>query len=113
VEARLYDALPEARRGVERLIADRSASSSPPWDLRSTDPGDAPATSTLAVADVVRAQGAARRRSSTGVLVMVDDAAIRANRLALLAAVADALSDLGDPSEARRAGASPVPPRSP
>jgi glycyl-tRNA synthetase beta chain len=47
-----------------------------------------------AVAEVVRLK-APLDAFFEGVMVMVDDAEVRGNRLALLAEVADALSDLG------------------
>lgn len=92
VEAPLHDALPQARRGVERLMASARKQLAP-WDL-----GRGPhATLTdldAAVAEVVRLK-APLDAFFEGVLVMVDDVEVRANRLALLAQVAEALSDLG------------------
>ncbi len=96
VEAPLYDALPEARRGVERLMASARKQLAP-WDLGS-GPGAALTDLDAAVADVVRVK-APLDAFFEGVLVMVDDAEVRANRLALLAEVAEALSDLGALSE--------------
>ena len=92
VEAPLHDALPEARRGVERLMAGVRKQLAP-WDL-----GRGPSASLsdldAAVSEVVRLK-APLDAFFEGVMVMVDDDEVRANRLALLAEVADALSDLG------------------
>ncbi len=92
VEAPLHDALPEARRGVERLMAS-ARKQLPPWDL-GRGPGQDLTDLDAAVADVVRIK-TPLDAFFEGVLVMVDDAEVRANRLALLAEVAEALSDLG------------------
>ena len=92
VEAPLHDALPEARRGVERLMASARKQLAP-WDL-----GRGPQAQLVdldaAVADVVLLK-APLDAFFEGVMVMVDDADVRTNRLALLAEVAEALSDLG------------------
>ena len=92
VEAPLHDALPEARRGVERLMASVRKQLAP-WDL-----GRGPNARLVdldgPVAEVVRLK-APLDAFFEGVLVMVDDADVRTNRLALLAEVADALADLG------------------
>jgi len=92
VEAPLHDALPEARRGVERLMADVRRQLAP-WDL-GRGPGVRLSDLDSAVADVVRLK-APLDAFFEGVLVMVDDTDVRANRVALLAEVADALADLG------------------
>ncbi len=92
VEAPLHDALPEARRGVERLMASARKQLAP-WDL-GRGPGAALSDLDAAVADVVRVK-VPLDAFFEGVLVMVDDAEVRANRLALLSEVAEALSDLG------------------
>lgn len=92
VEAPLHDALPEARRGVERLMASVRKQLAP-WDL-GRGPNTVLVDLDAAVADVVRLK-APLDAFFEGVLVMVDDGDVRRNRLALLAEVADALSDLG------------------
>ena len=92
VEAPLHDALPQARRGVERLMASARKQLAP-WDL-GRGPNATLTDLDAAVAEVVRLK-APLDAFFEGVLVMVDDAEVRANRLALLAEVAEALSDLG------------------
>ncbi len=92
VEGPLHDALPEARRGVERLMAGVRKQLAP-WDL-GRGPGAELSDLDAAVAEVVRLK-APLDAFFEGVMVMVDDAEVRGNRLALLAEVADALSDLG------------------
>ena len=92
VEGPLHDALPEARRGVERLMAGVRKQLAP-WDL-GRGPGADPHDLGAAVAEVVRLK-APLDAFFEGVMVMVDDTEVRANRLALLGEVADALSDLG------------------
>jgi len=92
VEAPLHDALPEARRGVERLMAGVRKQLAP-WDL-GYGPGADLHDLDAAVAEVVRLK-APLDAFFEGVMVMVDDAEVRSNRLALLGEVADALSDLG------------------
>lgn len=92
VEAPLHDALPEARRGVERLMAGVRKQLAP-WDL-GTGPAATLNDLDAAVADVVRLKGPLDAFFE-GVLVMVDDLDVRTNRLALLAEVAEALADLG------------------
>ncbi len=92
VEAPLHDALPQARRGVERLMASARKQLAP-WDL-GRRPNATLTDLDAAVAEVVRLK-APLDAFFEGVLVMVDDVEVRANRLALLAEVAEALSDLG------------------
>ncbi len=92
VEAPLHDALPSARRGVERLMAS-ARKQLPPWDL-GRGPGVTLCDLDAPVAEVVRLK-VLLDDFFEGVLVMVDDIEVRTNRLALLSEVAEALSDLG------------------
>jgi glycyl-tRNA synthetase beta chain len=92
VESRLFEALPAARRGVERLLAAMDAQL-PAWDLGGGPTGSLEGLDELAV-DVV-ALKAPLDAFFDGVMVMVDDAALRDNRLALLAAVAATPRGLG------------------
>lgn len=91
-EAPLFAALPDARRGVERLMAG-IRKQLVPWDLgrRPERPlGDLDA----AIAEVLHLK-APLDAFLDGVHVMVDDEDLRNNRLALLAEVAQVLRDLG------------------
>ena len=91
-EAPLFEALPDARRGVERLMAG-VRKQLVPWDL-----GKAPNRELggldEAVAEVLRLK-APLDAFLDSVHVMVDAEEVRVNRLALLAAVANVLRDLG------------------
>lgn len=92
-EERLYRALEPTRQAVRELL-ERGAELLPPWDpaapLPQVDlqPLAEPLAQILALADALDP-------FMDHVLVMVDDAALRENRLALLSAVRDALGALG------------------
>ena len=92
-EARLFEALKPTRQAVAELL-ERGASLLPPWDpvapLPQVDltPLAEPLTQILALAGALDP-------FMDRVLVMVDDAAVRENRLALLRGVRDALGELG------------------
>jgi glycyl-tRNA synthetase beta chain len=92
VEEALHAALPAARRGVERLVAAMEAQL-PAWDLGRGPTGALAGVDEIA-ADVLGLQ-APLDAFFEGVMVMVDDDALRANRLALLAAVAEIAAELG------------------
>jgi len=92
VEEALYAALPAARRGVERLLAAMD-DQLPAWDLGRGPVGTLVGVDAIA-ADVLGLQ-APLDAFFAGVMVMVDDDAVRANRLALLAAVAATAAELG------------------
>jgi len=90
-EGPLYEALPAARGGVAALLSEL-AEQLPPWSLgtgpaRRPDPGPA-LQRVLALKDPLD-------RFLDDVLVMVDDPAVRANRLALLRETKDVLRRLG------------------
>jgi glycyl-tRNA synthetase beta chain len=91
-EAPLFAALPDARRGVERLMAG-VRKQLVPWDL-GTRPERELEGLDEAVAEVLRLK-APLDAFLDGVLVMVDATDVRLNRLALLQEVAEVLRDLG------------------
>lgn len=91
-ETPLYDALGGAQRGIDGLI-ERAEEALRPWDLGRGPEGDlgnleADLASVLTLKAPLDA-------FLDNVLVMVEDARTRSNRLALLAGVRDALSGLG------------------
>ena len=91
-EAPLHNALPRARQGIEELIG-VARECLPPWDLGhgragTLPPLDASIGKVLQVKDPLDA-------FLDDVLVMVDEEAVRNNRLALLREVRDALRALG------------------
>jgi len=92
-EKRLYAALEPTRKAVEELLG-RGAELLPPWDPASPPPNAnleplaEPLTQILALAGALDP-------FMDNVLVMVEDDAIRENRLALLREVRDALAKLG------------------
>ena len=92
IEAELFAALPAARAGVERLLEAMHAQL-PAWDLGTRPP------SVIANLDALAAEvlllKAPLDAFLDGVMVMVEDEAVRANRLALLAAVAATPRALG------------------
>ena len=90
-EAPLYDALPGARSGVSALLDDLREQL-PAWQL-GTGPDRTPAPGTAL--DRVLALKDPLDRFLDDVLVMVDDAAVRQNRLALLRETRDVLRRLG------------------
>jgi glycyl-tRNA synthetase beta chain len=92
VEARLYEALPAAQRGVA-LLLEAMDERLPPWDLGRGPTGSLGGLDDLA-ADVLQLK-APLDAFFDGVMVMVDDDALRHNRLALLAAVAATPRGLG------------------
>lgn len=100
-EAPLHAALEVARTGVQRLLA-IAAAELPAWDIKNP-----PARSLTglgeAVSDVVSLK-APLDEFLDGVLVMVDDARIRHNRLALLAETVEALRRLGELGELEGTG---------
>lgn len=90
-EGPLYEALPLARGGVAALLA-TLAEQLPPWSLGS---GPAGRPEPGAALDRVLALKDPLDRFLDDVLVMVDDPAVRANRLALLRETQDVLRRLG------------------
>ena len=92
IEAELFAALPAARAGVERLLEAMHAQL-PAWDLGTRPP------SVIANLDALAAEvlllKAPLDAFLDGVMVMVEDEAVRTNRLALLAAVAATPRALG------------------
>jgi glycyl-tRNA synthetase beta chain len=96
IEAELFAALPAARAGVERLLEAMHVQL-PAWDLGTGPEGDIAGLDALA-AEVLQFK-APLDAFLDGVMVMVEDEAVRANRLALLAGRG------GDAARARRAGA--------
>jgi glycyl-tRNA synthetase beta chain len=91
-EAPLFEALPEARRGVEALLA-QVREALPGWDL-----AQPPETPLGELGDEVRAVLALKAPLDAfldNVLVMVDELEVRANRLALLREVTEVLRELG------------------
>lgn len=91
-ETALHEALPPARAGVERLLEAMHAQL-PGWDLGTGPQGAVRDLDELA-AEVLRLKGPLDAFLD-GVMVMVDDEALRLNRLALLAAVAATPRSLG------------------
>jgi glycyl-tRNA synthetase beta chain len=91
-EAPLYEALPDARRGVEALMASVRTQLEP-WDLGRRPERELEGLDE-AVTEVVRLK-APLDRFLDEVHVMVDAADVRTNRLALLAEVASVLRELG------------------
>lgn len=91
-EQPLYDALPIAREGIDELM-DIAAESLPAWDLAR------PSAARLPSLDVpigkVLSLKAPLDSFLDDVLVMVDDDAVRKNRLALLREVRDAMRAIG------------------
>jgi len=92
IEAELYAALPAARAGVERLLEAMHVQL-PAWDLGRGPSGGIQGLEALAT-EVLRLK-APLDAFLDGVMVMVEDEAVRANRLALLAAVAATPRALG------------------
>lgn len=91
-ETALHEALPPAREGVQRLLEAMHAQL-PGWDLGRGPAGAVRDLDALA-AEVLRLK-APLDAFLDGVMVMVDDADLRRNRLALLAAVAATPRALG------------------
>jgi len=91
-EAPLFEALPGARRGVEGLLA-AVQNALPGWDL-AYPPARPPGEFGSGVAEVL-ALKAPLDAFLDNVLVMVEDADVRGNRLALLREVTDVLRELG------------------
>lgn len=91
-ERNLWTALPAAREGAQRLIEAMHAQI-PAWDLGARPQVDAAALAPLAAE--VLALKAPLDAFLDGVMVMVEDDAVRANRLTLLAAVASTVRTLG------------------
>ncbi len=92
-EKALYRALPEVERAVEGLLG-RGEEAIPPWDPA----GPLPPADGQIFAEPLAAIAAFKEvldRYLDAVLVMVEDPALRQNRLALLARVRDALKKLG------------------
>jgi len=92
IEAELFAALPPARVGVERLLEAMHVQL-PAWDLGTGPTGGIAGLDALA-AEVLQLK-APLDAFLDGVMVMVEDEAVRANRLALLAAVAATPRELG------------------
>jgi glycyl-tRNA synthetase beta chain len=92
IEAELYAALPAARAGVDRLLEAMHVQL-PAWDLGTRPEGGIAGLDALA-AEVLQLK-APLDAFLDGVMVMVEDEAVRANRLALLAAVAATPRALG------------------
>jgi glycyl-tRNA synthetase beta chain len=92
IEAELFAALPPARAGVERLLEAMHVQL-PAWDLGTGPTGGVAGLDALA-AEVLQLK-APLDAFLDGVMVMVEDEAVRANRLALLAAVAATPRELG------------------
>ncbi len=92
IEAELFAALPAARAGVERLLEAMHAQL-PAWDLGKR-PTRAIANLDVLAAEVLQLKGPLDAFLD-GVMVMVEDEAVRTNRLALLAAVAATPRALG------------------
>jgi glycyl-tRNA synthetase beta chain len=89
-EMALYKALPQARAGIEALLA-RADEVLVPWDLGR---GPAQALGGLELKGILALKGPLDAFLDH-VLVMVEDPLIRRNRLALLTQVRDALRGLG------------------
>jgi len=92
-EARLYEALPPTRRAVAELL-ERGAELLPPWDPAASLP-EVDLTPLADPLAQILALAGALDPFMDHVLVMVDDPALRENRLALLRVVRDALGELG------------------
>ncbi len=92
IEAELFAALPASRAGVERLLEAMHVQL-PAWDLGTGATGGIVGLDALA-AEVLQLK-APLDAFLDGVMVMVEDEAVRANRLALLAAVAATPCALG------------------
>ena len=92
IEGELHAALPPARAGVE-LVLEAMHAQLPAWDLGAGPSGEVRGLAELA-AEVLRLK-APLDAFLDGVMVMVDDPAVRKNRLALLAAVAATPRALG------------------
>ncbi len=92
-ESPLHVALPDAQRGMEKLLATVRRSLSP-WDLGRSPSGSFPEV------DVALKQVLSLKEPLDtfldNVLVMVEESAVRENRLALLRGVRDSLRPLGD-----------------
>lgn len=89
-EAPLYEAIPPAKRALERLLTVvREALA--PWDLGS---GPAPLPALPGLPDILALKGPLDAFLDN-VLVMVDNEAVRRNRLSLLAEVSGSLRELG------------------
>ncbi|HKI57096.1 MAG TPA: glycine--tRNA ligase subunit beta [Trueperaceae bacterium] len=91
-EAPLFEALPAARRGVEGLLA-AVRGALPGWDL--AYPPDRPLEDLGGGVAAVLALKAPLDAFLDNVLVMVDEAEVRGNRLALLREVTEVLRELG------------------
>jgi len=91
-EAPLFEALPGARRGVESLLAE-VVDALPGWDL--AFPPERPLGELGGDVGAVLALKRPLDAFLDNVLVMVDDAEVRGNRLALLREVTDVLRELG------------------
>ncbi|WP_287418276.1 glycine--tRNA ligase subunit beta [Oceanithermus sp.] len=92
-EARLFEALRPTRQAVAELL-ERGASLLPPWDPAAPLPQVDLTPLAEPLAQILALAGALDPFMDH-VLVMVDDAAVRENRLALLRGVRDALGELG------------------
>ncbi|WP_456447149.1 glycine--tRNA ligase subunit beta [Oceanithermus sp.] len=92
-EARLLEALEPTRRAVGELL-ERGAELLSPWDPAAPLPNVDLAPLAEPLAQILALAGALDPFMDH-VLVMVDDAAVRENRLALLRGVRDALGELG------------------
>jgi len=92
IEGDLHAALPPAQAGVE-LVLEAMHAQLPAWDLGAGPSGEVRGLDELA-AEVLRLK-APLDAFLDGVMVMVDDPAVRKNRLALLAAVAATPRALG------------------